>query len=146
MSQSNKTIPEKMELKEALARNQDVLARERTELSKVRTELAFKNSRLSVEQTHLAYLRTIVSLVGSAATVFKALPALGISEVFSTGLAIFLMLFAIYFIYKDVKTYPTMKKEMDDLETRTLELVTNAESATYQLTEETQKESEVAKS
>ncbi|MCQ2521081.1 MAG: DUF202 domain-containing protein [Lachnospiraceae bacterium] len=142
MSQSNKTIPEKMKLKEALARNQDVLARERTELSKVRTELAFKNSRLSVEQTHLAYLRTIVSLIGTAATVFKALPALGISVPFSTGLAIFLMLFAIYFIYKDVKTYPRMKKEMDDLETRTLDLITTAESDTYQLAGEEEQKAE----
>lgn len=131
--EKSKKSSEKKEVKKAMAFNQDTMARERTELSKVRTELAFKNSRLSVEQTHLAYLRTIVSLVGSAAAIYKALPAMGISTAFSVGLAGFLMLFAGYFIYKDCKTYPRMKREMDDLETRTLNLVTEAESSIYEV-------------
>ena len=103
MSENNgQKIPETMKKREAMAINQNKLALERTELSKIRTELSFHNSRLSVDQTHLAYLRTIVTLVGSAATVYKALPVLGISAVFSSALALFLLAFAIYFIYKDL--------------------------------------------
>lgn len=73
-------IPESMKKKKALAYNQNQLAVERTEFAKIRTELAFTNSRLAMDRTHLAYLRTIVSLVGSGATVYKALPLLGISQ------------------------------------------------------------------
>ena len=76
-------IPDTVKTKKALAYNQNQLAVERTEFSKFRTDLAFTNSKLAVEQTHLAYLRTIVSLIGSGATIFKALPLLGISQSFT---------------------------------------------------------------
>ncbi|MBR5420721.1 MAG: DUF202 domain-containing protein [Lachnospiraceae bacterium] len=99
-----------------LALERTELSHERTELSVLRTELSFQNSHLSVEQTHLSFLRTIVSLVGSAATVYKALPALGVSGMFSTGLAIFLMLAALYFMIKDLRTYPSMKRRLADME------------------------------
>lgn len=105
-----------------LALYQNKLAIERTELSRVRTELSFHNSRLAVDQTHLAYLRTIVTLVGTAATVYKALPILGISLSFSMALAGFLMLFAIYFIYKDATTYSERIRCLNELEEKTKQL------------------------
>lgn len=126
-------VPENMKKKDALAINQNKLAIERTELSKVRTDLSIYNSRLAVDQTHLSYLRTIVSLVGSAATVYKALPALGISEGFSTALAGFLMLFSVYFIYKDLTTYPRMKKYLNELEKKTDELTFKTEQEVYEI-------------
>ncbi|MDE6530975.1 MAG: hypothetical protein K2K96_09415 [Lachnospiraceae bacterium] len=126
-------IPENMNKKDAMAINQNKLAIERTELSKVRTDLSIYNSRLAVDQTHLSYLRTIVSLVGSAATVYKALPALGISASFSTTLAGFLMLFSVYFIYKDLATYPKMKKYLNELEKKTDELTYKTEQEVYEI-------------
>lgn len=126
-------IPENMNKKDAMAINQNKLAIERTELSKVRTDLSIYNSRLAVDQTHLSYLRTIVSLVGSAATVYKALPALGISVSFSTTLAGFLMLFSVYFIYKDLTTYPKMKKYLNELEKKTDELTYKTEQEVYEI-------------
>lgn len=128
-------MPENMEKNEAMAINQNKLAIERTELSKVRTDLSFYNSRLAVDQTHLSYLRTIVSLVGTAATVYKALPVLGISASFSTALAGFLMLFSVYFIYKDLTTYPKMKKYLNELETKTDELTIRTEQEVYEIEE-----------
>ncbi len=128
-------IPENMEKSEAMAINQNKLSIERTELSKVRTDLSFYNSRLAVDQTHLSYLRTIVSLVGTAATVYKALPVLGISEGFSTTLAGFLMLFSVYFIYKDLTTYPKMKKYLNELEAKTDELTIRTEQEVYEIEE-----------
>lgn len=128
-------IPENMEKNEAMAINQNKLAIERTELSKVRTDLSFYNSRLAVDQTHLSYLRTIVSLVGTAATVYKALPVLGISASFSTALAGFLMLFSVYFIYKDLTTYPKMKKYLNELEKKTDELTVRTEQEVYEIEE-----------
>ena len=106
-----------------MARERTELSHERTELSVLRTELAFNNTRLSVEQTHLSFLRTIVSLVGSAATVYKALPALGVSDAFSTGLSIFLLLAAVYFIIKDVTTIPRLRKQIEEMDTKKKELV-----------------------
>lgn len=136
MSEKNRQkIPETMKKREAMAINQNKLALERTELSKIRTELSFHNSRLSVDQTHLAYLRTIVTLVGSAATVYKALPVLGISAVFSSALALFLLIFAIYFIYKDLSTYPKMKKHLEELEKKTNELTKRVEQEVYEIDE-----------
>ncbi|MBP3468847.1 MAG: hypothetical protein J6K26_04950 [Lachnospiraceae bacterium] len=136
MSENNgQKIPETMKKREAMAINQNKLALERTELSKIRTELSFHNSRLSVDQTHLAYLRTIVTLVGSAATVYKALPVLGISAVFSSALALFLLAFAIYFIYKDLTTYPKMKKHLEELEKKTNELTKRVEQEVYEIDE-----------
>ena len=136
MSEKNgHKIPETMKKREAMAINQNKLALERTELSKIRTELSFHNSRLSVDQTHLAYLRTIVTLVGSAATVYKALPVLGISAVFSSALALFLLAFAIYFIYKDLTTYPKMKKHLEELEKKTNELTKRVEQEVYEIDE-----------
>lgn len=126
-------IPENMKKKDAMAINQNKLAIERTELSKVRTDLSIYNSRLAVDQTHLSYLRTIVSLVGSAATVYKALPALGISEMFSTTLAGFLMLFSVYFIYRDLTTYPKMKKYLNELEKKTNELTLKTAQEVYEI-------------
>ncbi len=106
-----------------LALERTELSHERTELSVLRTELSFQNSRLSVEQTHLSFLRTIVSLVGSAATVYKALPAIGVSGVFSTGLAVFLLIAALYFTVKDLRSYPSMKRSIEEMEKRKDELV-----------------------
>ena len=119
---------DKKTTKRALAFNQNQLAVERTEFSKIRTDLAFTNSKLAVEQTHLAYLRTIVSLIGSAATIFKALPLIGVSHYFANILALFLLAFAIYFIYKDVTTYPRMKREIAQMQEHANELAIQNES------------------
>lgn len=116
------TIPENMKTKKAMALNQDILAKERTQLSITRTELAFCNSKMSLNRTHLSYLRTIVTLIGTAATLYKALPALGVSFVFSSALSIFLLIFACYFIYKDATVYPRMKREIEEMEKRTEEI------------------------
>ena len=126
-------LPDKMKPKQAYAHNQNALAVERTELSKIRTDLAFTNSKLAVEQTHLSYLRTIVSLIGTGATIIKALPLLGISMTFTVCLASFLFLSAIYFIYKDVTTYPTMKKHLTAMEHEASELAKKAENSTFKL-------------
>ena len=92
------------------------LSYERTNLSVIRTDLAFHNTKLSVEQTHLSFLRTIVSLIGSAATIYKALPALGVSDRFSTVLSVFLILAAVYFTVRDRMTYPRLKKQIEEME------------------------------
>lgn len=107
-----------MPTNEAMAINQNYMAAERTELSKVRTSLALNNSRLAAERTHLSYLRTIVTLLGSAATLYQALPLLGVSKVFTAGLTAFLLLAAAFFIYKDATTYPRLKKELAEIEQR----------------------------
>ena len=117
-------LPDKMKPKQAYAHNQNTLAVERTELSKIRTDLAFTNSKLAVEQTHLSYLRTIVSLIGTGATLIMT---------FTVCLASFLFLAAIYFIYKDVTTYPTMKKHLTAMEHEASELAKKAESNTFKL-------------
>ena len=109
-----------------LAIERTELSHERTDLSILRTGLAFQNTKLSVEQTHLSFLRTIVSLIGSAATVYKALPALGVSGVFSTILSVFLLACAIYFIVKDCLTYPRMKKEIEKMEARKNDIIAEA--------------------
>lgn len=106
-----------------MARERTELSHERTELSVLRTELAFNNTRLSVEQTHLSFLRTIVSLVGSAATVYKALPALGVSDAFSTGLSVFLLIAALYFTVKDITTIPRLRKQIEEMDDKKKELV-----------------------
>lgn len=129
-------IPETMKTKQAMAYNQNQLAVERTELSKIRTDLAFTNSKLAVDQTHLAYLRTIVSLIGSGATIYKALPLFGVSELFTTVLTAFLLVFALYFIYKDVTTYPKMKRRLAEMEHQAEELAAKAESSIFRLNEE----------
>ncbi len=124
-------IPETVTKKKALAYNQNQMALERTNLSKYRTELAFTNSKLAVEQTHLSYLRTIVSLIGTGATIIKALPLIGLSVVFSSVLAGFLFLSAAYFIYKDLTTYPTTKRHIEELEKKASESTVEAESKIY---------------
>jgi len=129
-------IPESMKTKKALAYNQNQMAVERTLLSKVRTDLAFTNSKLAVDQTHLAYLRTIVSLIGTGATIYKALPLLGISQVFTSVLTAFLLLSAVYFIYKDVTTYPKMKRHLEEMERQASEVTINAENSTYRVGED----------
>ena len=129
-------IPANLKEKQAMAYNQNTLAVERTELSKIRTELAFTNSKLAIDQTHLSYLRTIVSLIGTGATIYKALPVFGISIVFTTVLTIFLFGFAIYFIYKDVTTYPKMKRQIEEMETQSRELTAKAEGSIYRLHDE----------
>lgn len=129
-------IPNSMKTKKALAYNQNQLAVERTELSKIRTDLAFTNSKLAVDQTHLAYLRTIVSLIGSAATIFKALPLLGISQIFTGILTAFLLAFAVYFIYKDASTYPKMKRQLAALEEKANTATKEAENSIYLINEE----------
>lgn len=129
-------IPDTVKTKKALAYNQNQLAVERTEFSKFRTDLAFTNSKLAVEQTHLAYLRTIVSLIGSGATIFKALPLLGVSQNFTNLLTAFLFLSAIYFIYKDITTYPRLKKHLGELEQQANELATQTESLVFKVSED----------
>lgn len=136
MSTDNRKIPENMKFKRAMAYNQNNMAMERTKLSKVRTDLAFHNSRLSVEQTHLAYLRTIVTLIGTSVTVYKVMPVLGISATFYVGLAVFFMAFAVYFIYKDVVTYPRMKRYLDELERKSNEIVDETDRQVFQLDDE----------
>lgn len=106
-----------------LALERTVLSHERTGLSILRTDLAFNNSKLAVEQTHLSFLRTVVSLLGSSATVYKALPLLGVSETFSTLLSVFLLISAIYFFVKDRLTYPRLKKEIEEMEKIKNELI-----------------------
>ncbi len=128
-----RSIPNKVKTKSALAYNQNQLAVERTEFSKYRTDLAFTNSKLAVEQTHLAYLRTIVSLIGTGATIFKALPLLGISQNFTNLLAAFLFIFAIYFIYKDITTYPRLKRHLEELEHEANELATQTENLVFEV-------------
>lgn len=130
-------IPDSVKTKRALAYNQNQLAVERTEFSKFRTDLAFTNSKLAVEQTHLAYLRTIVSLIGSGATIFKALPLLGVSQNFTNLLTAFLFLFSLYFIYKDITTYPRLKRHLAELEQQANELATQTESLVFKVNEET---------
>ena len=110
-----------------LALERTELSHERTGLSILRTDLAFSNSKLAVEQTHLSFLRTIVSLVGSAATVYKALPVLGVSESFSTLLSLFLIVSAFYFFIKDRLTYPKLKKEIEEMEKLKRELIAKNE-------------------
>lgn len=110
-----------------LALERTELSHERTGLSILRTDLAFSNSKLAVEQTHLSFLRTIVSLVGSAATVYKALPVLGVSESFSTLLSLFLIVSAVYFFIKDRLTYPKLKKEIEEMEKLKRELIAKNE-------------------
>ncbi len=129
-------IPDTIKKKKALAYNQNQLAVERTGLSKYRTDLAFTNSKLAIEQTHLAYLRTIVSLIGSGATIFKALPLLGISQDFTNVLTVFLFAFAIYFIYKDLTTYPKMKRHIAELERQANELAMQTENSVFKVMEE----------
>ena len=130
-------IPDSVKPKKALAYNQNQLAVERTEFSKYRTDLAFTNSKLAVEQTHLAYLRTIVSLIGSGATIFKTLPLFGISQTFTNVLTLFLFVFALYFIYKDVTTYPRLKRHLDELEQQANELATQTESLVFKVNDQT---------
>ena len=132
-----RNIPDSVKTKKALAFNQNQLAVERTEFSKIRTDLAFTNSKLAIEQTHLAYLRTIVSLIGSGATIFKALPLLGISQSFTNLLTAFLFLCAVYFIYKDITTYPKMKRTIANMEQQANELATQAESLIFKVDDDT---------
>lgn len=128
-------IPDSFKTKKALAYNQNQLAVERTEFAKFRTDLAFTNSKLAVERTHLAYLRTIVSLIGSGATIFKALPLLGVSQNFTNILTAFLIVFALYFIYKDLTIYPRLKKQLAELEQQANELATQTESLVFKVQE-----------
>ncbi len=109
-----------------LAEERTALSHERTGLSILRTRLAFNNTELSVEQTHLSFLRTIVSLVGSAATIYTALPALGVPVEFSTAIAVFLLIAAIYFIIKDRMTYPKLKKEIREMRAEATRLAEKA--------------------
>lgn len=128
-------IPEGMKKSKAMAYNQNHMAIERTELSKIRTELSFTNTKLSMERTHLAYLRTIVSLIGTGATVYKALPLIGVSENFTLFLTIFLFLAAFYFIYKDATTYPKMRKQLREMKEKAEELTMEKEHLVYQIDE-----------
>ena len=130
-------MPDSMKTEKAIAYNQNKLSIERTELSKIRTELSFTNSHLSADRTHLAYLRTIVTLIGSGATIYKALPLLGVSFIFTLILTIFLFLSAIYFIYKDATTYPKIKRHLYEMEKKASELTTRTENTIYRLEDET---------
>lgn len=126
-------LPESMKTSEAVALNQNNLAMERTEFAKIRTDLALTNTLLAINRTHLAYLRTIVSLIGSAAMLYKALPLLGITQTFTIGLTVFLLLSSIYFIYKDATTYPKMKRRLSNMEKRASKLAKETESHVYRL-------------
>ncbi len=129
-------MPNSMKKKNALAYNQNQLAIERTEFAKIRTDLAFTNSKLAADRTHLAYLRTVVSLIGSGATVYKALPLLGISQGFTSLLTAFLLIAALYFIYKDVTTYPKMKRQLEEMEKKASDLALKTENRVYRLDDE----------
>ncbi|MBR6390413.1 MAG: DUF202 domain-containing protein [Lachnospiraceae bacterium] len=113
-------------LEQELAQERTILSHERTDLSILRTTLAFKNSKLSVEQTHLSFVRTTVSLIGSAAAVYKALPALGVSGSFSTALSGFLLLAGLYFLVLDLLTYPRRKRELDKMEEKMDEIINSS--------------------
>ena len=126
---------EKISKEQELAIERTELSHERTGLSIIRTDLAFNNTKLSVEQTHLSFLRTVVSLVGSAATIYKALPALGVSDRFSTTLAIFLLISAIYFFVKDCLTYPRLKKSIEQMEQRKEKIIAAYPSLAKELDE-----------
>ena len=126
------------DLERELAQERTELSYDRTGLSILRTNLAFQNSRLSVEQTHLSFLRTIVSLVGSAATVYKALPALGVSGMFSTALSLFLMLAAVFFIVKDRLTYPRLKAEIENMEKQRDEIIAHSRADLPEINEITE--------
>ena len=106
-----------------LAMERTELSYERTGLSIIRTDLSFNNTKLSVEQTHLSFLRTVVSLLGSSATIYMGLPAIGVSRLFSTILAVFLLISAVYFFVKDLLTYPRLKKEIARMEKRKEEII-----------------------
>ena len=136
LSGNLREIPESMKTNEAVAYNQNNLAVERTEFAKIRTDLAITNSQLAVDRTHLAYLRTIVSLIGSGATLYKALPLLGVNGTFTVGISGFLLLAAGYFIYKDASTYPRMKRQLQDMIERASELAEQTENKVYRLDNE----------
>ncbi|MBO4899716.1 MAG: DUF202 domain-containing protein [Lachnospiraceae bacterium] len=117
-----------LKIEQELAQERTELSYDRTGLSILRTNLAFQNTKMSIEQTHLSFLRTIVSLVGSAATVYKALPALGVSGAFSTILSLFLMIAAVFFIIKDRLTYPKLKAELEAMEKQRDELIAHSKA------------------
>lgn len=129
-------IPDSMETDQAISYNQNHLAVERTDFAKIRTDLALTNTWLAVNRTHLSYLRTIVSLIGSGATLYKALPLFGINQTFTGLLTAFLLLTALYFIYKDATTYPKMKRRLRAIEKRASELARKAEDQVYSLDNE----------
>ena len=115
-------VTENIKPKKAMAINQDKLARERTNLSITRTELAYMNTRMSLTRTHMSYISTIVSLVVASATIYKGLPAIGVSVKFASLLAVLLLVCAGYFAYKDAVEYPEMKKHLQEMEDKTEEL------------------------
>lgn len=126
-------IPDGMKTSKALAYNQNHMAIERTELSKIRTELAFTNTQLSMNRTHLSYLRTIVSLIGTGATMYNALPLIGVSDNFTIFITAFLFLAALYFIFMDATTYPKMKKQLREMKKQAEKLTTEQENLVYQI-------------
>ena len=117
-----------LRIEQELAQERTELSYDRTGLSILRTNLAFQNTKMSIEQTHLSFLRTIVSLVGSAATVYKALPALGVSGMFSTFLAVFLLIAAVFFIIKDMMTCPVLRNEIRKMEQQSSEIIANSKA------------------
>lgn len=112
------------------------MAIERTQLSEMRTELAFTNTKLSMDRTHLSYLRTIVSLIGSGATVYNALPLIGVSRVFTIVLTLFLFLAALYFIYMDATTYPKMKRQLKEMKKQAEKLAAEKENLVFHMDDE----------
>lgn len=130
-SGSPRKIPDSIAADDALAFNQNSLAMERTEFAKIRTDLALTNSRLAADRTHLSYLRTIVTLVGSGATLHEALPLLGVNTTFSNILSACLFLVSVYFIYKDATTYPKLKRSLAAMEERASRLAKETEDQVY---------------
>ena len=126
-------IPTTISTDTVLAFKQNQLALERTEFAKIRTDLALTNSHMSVERTHLSYLRTIVSLLGSGATLYEALPLLGVNQGFSSALAVFLLLAAVYFIYKDATTYPKLKRQLHIMQELANKLAKDSENQVYRM-------------
>lgn len=124
-------IPQTLPKEEALAFNQNTLAVERTEFAKIRTELALTNSRLAADRTHLSFLRTVVTLTGSGAALHETLPLLGVNETFTTILSGFFFLAAIYFTYKDMTTYPKLKRRLAAMEAHANELAKKTEDQIY---------------
>lgn len=132
---TSRDIPAYLSTDVAFAYNQNQLAIERTEFAKIRTDLSLTNSRMSVDRTHLSYMRTIVSLIGSGATLNQALPLVGVNQTFTYILTGFLLLTAVYFIYKDATTYPKMKKQLLKMEEHANQLAKEANEQIYRLSD-----------
>ena len=87
---------------------------------KKKQAMAFNQNNLAMERTELSKIRTDLAFHNSRLSAEQ------------THLAYF----SFYFIYKDVTTYPRMKRYLDELEQKANELATKAESQVYQIESE----------